>query len=452
MNKKIFLAGLLCLASVATVVGTVGNAHKVEAADMKTIYLDNSAGKLTKTYIYTWSWGGTSDAASTLMSDEDGDGIYDTEIPADRTHIIFTSSGSVTNIWDSNQTSDITLPTDESNMYTLTSLNSGTWSVKGVDIDANQIVSQYYNLGIYTKSTKIHLNDSGKTEFSKYFHGDVALDRTTYFTKDALWMTNYNGNITVGSGINSGYGTDENGNLTHFTVDKTGKKVNEKYSANKEHKNWDDKTLDGMEGFYVTLHDLSTGIYFDNSWKNTSGFIFEHTVTNKNTDAYLVDFLAIAAPCLTDKVAESNYYDVEKLVISENEGLLKLEIVLDSGCQGYVDNEDCILATAEIKKGHIKTYYFVDQYSWIGYDQTPYVHMWKDGGAGTSWPGAVSTHHLWDGSKNTYKIDVDLNAYEKMIWNNNNNKQTADLDLNLEHNYCKPTSNTKGTNVSWYSE
>ena len=32
MNKKIFLAGLLCLASVASVVGTVGNAHKVEAA------------------------------------------------------------------------------------------------------------------------------------------------------------------------------------------------------------------------------------------------------------------------------------------------------------------------------------------------------------------------------------------------------------------------------------
>ena len=54
MNKKIFLAGLLCLASVASDVGTVGNAHKVEAADMKTIYLDNSAGKLTKTYIYTW--------------------------------------------------------------------------------------------------------------------------------------------------------------------------------------------------------------------------------------------------------------------------------------------------------------------------------------------------------------------------------------------------------------
>ena len=32
MNKKIFLAGLLCLASVASVVGTVGNAHEVEAA------------------------------------------------------------------------------------------------------------------------------------------------------------------------------------------------------------------------------------------------------------------------------------------------------------------------------------------------------------------------------------------------------------------------------------
>ena len=34
MNKKIFLAGLLCLASVASVVGMVGNAHKVEAANI----------------------------------------------------------------------------------------------------------------------------------------------------------------------------------------------------------------------------------------------------------------------------------------------------------------------------------------------------------------------------------------------------------------------------------
>ena len=34
MNKKIFLAGLLCLASVASVVGTVGNAHNVEAWDV----------------------------------------------------------------------------------------------------------------------------------------------------------------------------------------------------------------------------------------------------------------------------------------------------------------------------------------------------------------------------------------------------------------------------------
>ena len=40
MNKKIFLAGLLCLASVASVVGMVGNAREVEAATDRTIYLN----------------------------------------------------------------------------------------------------------------------------------------------------------------------------------------------------------------------------------------------------------------------------------------------------------------------------------------------------------------------------------------------------------------------------
>ena len=43
MNKKILIASIVTLANVAGVVGTVGNAHKVDAATPKKLYLKPSS-------------------------------------------------------------------------------------------------------------------------------------------------------------------------------------------------------------------------------------------------------------------------------------------------------------------------------------------------------------------------------------------------------------------------
>ena len=72
------------------------------------------------------------------MTDSDGDGYYECENPAGYSSVIFCrmNPGATANIWDNkwNQTSDLTIPTDGNNCYTITEgawdKGSGTWSKK----------------------------------------------------------------------------------------------------------------------------------------------------------------------------------------------------------------------------------------------------------------------------------------------------------------------------------
>ena len=118
----------------------------------------------------------------------------------------------------------------------------------------NSLVNSYYNNGIYTKKSNINISEETKFDLSSVFHGSVKLDRTTYYYGNELLMVDFDGSY---DGYNSGYGTDENGNLTHFKVDKNGDKIGTpSFAADKSHTNWNDKSKDGMEGFYVTLNDM----------------------------------------------------------------------------------------------------------------------------------------------------------------------------------------------------
>ena len=219
---------------------------------------------------------------------------------------------------------------------------NNTHFAKASSEDLSTLVNKYYNSGIYTKKSNIYVNESVKEEVAQYFHGSVALDRTTYYNGNQLLMGDFDGGFTT---INSGYGTDENGNLTHFRIDENKQKVNEKFAANKEHKNWDDISKDGMEGFYVTLNDMLGEDYFA-SWTNG-----EYHVTENNDLVY--DFLAFTAPCLTDVALTTNYFTITKLTISEEslrnvEDYLSLKIYVASGDSGKLSNNDLILSEARI--------------------------------------------------------------------------------------------------------
>ena len=65
------------------------------------------------------------------MTDSDGDGVYEVEVPTAKTYpsVIFCrmNPGNTTNNWDNkwNQTCDLTIPTDGKNLYTVP---SGSWN------------------------------------------------------------------------------------------------------------------------------------------------------------------------------------------------------------------------------------------------------------------------------------------------------------------------------------
>ena len=86
--------------------------------------------------VYTWIDGGASDWYD--MVDSDGDGIYEVEKSKLNSKVIFCrmNPSATANNWNNkwNQTSDLTLPTDGNNLYTIAADSwdngNGTWSKK----------------------------------------------------------------------------------------------------------------------------------------------------------------------------------------------------------------------------------------------------------------------------------------------------------------------------------
>ena len=227
--------------------------------------------------------------------------------------------------------------------------------VKEVDAEENAVVSEmttlvtkYYNNGVYTKKTQIDASNECKVDLATYFHGSVQLDRTTYYNGNALLMGDYAGGFDT---INSGYGTDENGNMTHFKWNEETHEANIDYTVTKgNHSNWRDPEVDGMEGFYLTLTEITEENYFDSWTSNT------YSVTSKD-DTYLADFLAFTAPCLEGTFLSSNYFTVTEsapviLKVEEKEGYLSLQIILSETNSGTVNNTSRILSEARVYAGN----------------------------------------------------------------------------------------------------
>lgn len=217
----------------------------------------------------------------------------------------------------------------------LLSYNSSK-GVEGATVNHKALVNEYYFNGCYTKKSNIYLTYDSKNELKKYFHGDVALDRTTYYKDSFLLMGDIDGGF---DDINSGY-RNSGKDMKHFTYE-DGMIVDDYTVTNTD-----------IHSFYVTLDKMVKSSYFDSTWSNGV-----HNVET-DEDPYLADFLAFTAPCLTDLVFNSFYITRigMKLTITEGNNptygdYLSLRIYVGAIDEGKTGS-DFVLSEARIYKGN----------------------------------------------------------------------------------------------------
>ena len=225
-------------------------------------------------------------------------------------------------------------------------------------VKIKEMVVDYYNDGLYTKKSNINLNDNVTgLDFTDIFHYDdnqpISLNRTTYYTPNALFMANFDGSIGGEGKINSGY-RNNGSNLEHFTLD----------SNNDADPDWEISNT-SLNTFFVTLEKMTKDNYFLNeAWSFTSTSSSKAATYEPekllSDDQYLKDFLAFTAPCLEEIVLSKtyeNYFVFDKLTIStgkhEAHGeYLSLKMYLNSTVADgtLVANANGILSEARIYK------------------------------------------------------------------------------------------------------
>ena len=162
----------------------------------------------------------------------------------------------------------------------------------------------------------INLNEEAQQEAAAYFHAQCnILERTTYYNGNELWMTNASGTV------NSGYGTDVNGNMTHFYYQNDQKVVD--YTVSIPNKG-------GMEEYYYTLKDLLELDY--NEWNYSNGVYTYQPVNGDNSDVWFTIFRDITAPCfLNADLNSKNYVLFSKITIEEVSNRLVLKLYVNQG-------------------------------------------------------------------------------------------------------------------------
>ena len=203
------------------------------------------------------------------------------------------------------------------------------------------MLTKYYDEGYYQKDTVINLNQASMAEAGKYFHVETHLERTTLFDGNELFMTNADGSI------NSGYGTDANGDMVHFTKDANGLNVVDYTVAI--------PNSGGMEEYYYTLKDLTELDYSE--WSLSNG-VYTYAPSNpSNEDIWFTMFRDITAPCfLNSDVKSRNYVLFSKITIEEVLDRLILKLYVNQGDYSKLTEEhqtDLCFSEATIIGGHL---------------------------------------------------------------------------------------------------
>lgn len=271
--------------------------------------------------------------------------MYQVTVPAGSwTGFIFCrmNPSNKTNSWSTkwNQTGDLSFD-GTNNHYTVKESTwdkgGGSWSVykpAGEEVLPFEtlagIVSPFVNNGTYVRNTVINIdlsNEDVKKDLYYAFHAQsFETERTTYFYPDELWMTNANG-------VNSGYGTNANKEMYHFSYDEKGMKVVDYTVADSK----------GVEDWYVTLNDIV--ITEDQGWTVDANNVY----TSKD-ETLLKQFLAFTAPCFLNFDDETEFFfSLDHVTINKtanNELVMSLYVKADS--EGFLNNDDLLLSTATI--------------------------------------------------------------------------------------------------------
>ena len=199
----------------------------------------------------------------------------------------------------------------------------------------NELFKEYHNEGTYVKNTTIHLNSAAVGELATHFHVENHLVRTTYYTPEALWMSQG----AEGEGVAySYYGSAANNGGVTYGVAQNALEVPETTNvvlsgAGKE----------SMEAYYTTLADLKS---------NTAVWVEDGNGYSTTDSTILGWFLDFTAPCLYGSVFTANYFSYAKASVEEenDELVLKLWVTSENwgSIEGGVAGVNNVLSTARI--------------------------------------------------------------------------------------------------------
>ena len=206
------------------------------------------------------------------------------------------------------------------------------------------LFGEYYNSGVYVKSTKINVNEVVQNEVSLFHAKANALTNTTYYNGNELWFA-----------YGSGYGTSEDGHLTQFRM-VDGVKTNEKVV----------NSLPGMEAYYCTLDDFVKGGHVSNHTNNVElklhdGWTLTDGIYSTTSEGVLDGFRLFTAPLWLGKTdANENYIDYTKATVEEVGDTLVMKLWVSSTekhAEGgklidsaEIDGEHAVFSTAVIAK------------------------------------------------------------------------------------------------------
>ena len=224
-----------------------------------------------------------------------------------------------------------------------TNLSSVQANEISVNDNVKALLTEYYNKGVYKKATEIYLSPEAVDVLKIYFHaGSTELERTTYYDGNQLWMSRKNGTYAY-------YGTDAEGNLTSATTQEA-LSVPEKASLavtkgnNTDSQTWDTEDV-GMEGYYVTLKDISEDLFDDVTWT------YENGVYAATEDKVLDYFRLFTAPCFLSVSEENmNYITFNKVTVEELYGTLEIKLYAEGTESGKLTSSGGIFSSATVVK------------------------------------------------------------------------------------------------------
>ena len=240
------------------------------------------------------------------------------------------------------------LSVSNANIKQITTIDATT--NKNVVNDINSLISSYIDEDSrYTKDTEIFVNEIAKEQLLKNngFHGNASsLKRSTHYKDNALWMSRSKEDVGVKY---SYYGTDNDGNLTYGTsesplVEPIDIVVAASYENRETNDKWHNKTIEGMEGYYITLKDIIAKE--EHNWEFDNNYYY-------STNSEVIEwFKAFTAPCYLGfkDIENKEYIPLDKVSIhTDNNNNLVLSLYSNEATS-ILTSDNGIFSQALIRK------------------------------------------------------------------------------------------------------